>query len=611
MARNESTSHETRLWTIWSLLLGASCLSVAAGNTDAIVIPRMELVLPGVVYSVASVWRIYYGARQPVWNDSRLRAFSAIGFFATAVFASIEMLGTFVLNYVTVSDNTVAFNTAMGDLQPPCSVLAVTCWTLFTLYQNTHLVNEKERRVQTVVLSSFIGLLWALMAYFIGTSALDGLEKALNCLTGGITCFAAAFLVQSAARKTKVPKTAQPSSRAGNKEYEELLRKHAKRELSDREFIVLLATANGKTAKQIADDLGISIATVGSYRTRGYEKLGVRGKKGLVNLLALHRAEGLSPHEKLADDLPREDAGPILPNTPFFFLAQTATIGCLLVYIAYGPINHWYQSTTDDWVLSYWQPVIELLITSALVILSAIMTIRNLSSGDYDYALSPLKDLTISRMGYVALILDVAAAGYLLSEMTSIFDFRSGGISIIGLAAALFFIGLTMSPDNQKPSFVSFPRCICFGFKVSVLYCPEVFGLFALSALFWVDTTSSWLIFFPDSWQPLTMICTFTIALFVITVYFKFQGAASEATALPPTSEKRLISYLLGRGLSNLQADVISLTLQGEATEDICKRLSIAPGTVGSYRSRAYAMLGVRDLNELRELLIREAHIPS
>jgi two-component system, NarL family, invasion response regulator UvrY len=52
--------------------------------------------------------------------------------------------------------------------------------------------------------------------------------------------------------------------------------------LSDREFQVLRMIASGKTVKQIADDIGLSVKTVSTYRARVLEKTGLQTTAELI-----------------------------------------------------------------------------------------------------------------------------------------------------------------------------------------------------------------------------------------------------------------------------------------------------------------------------------------
>jgi DNA-binding NarL/FixJ family response regulator len=52
--------------------------------------------------------------------------------------------------------------------------------------------------------------------------------------------------------------------------------------LSDREFQVFCSIVNGKPLTEIASDLGLSIKTIGTYRTRILEKMGLSTNAALV-----------------------------------------------------------------------------------------------------------------------------------------------------------------------------------------------------------------------------------------------------------------------------------------------------------------------------------------
>jgi DNA-binding CsgD family transcriptional regulator len=52
--------------------------------------------------------------------------------------------------------------------------------------------------------------------------------------------------------------------------------------LSDREFQVLRMIASGKSVKEIADEISLSIKTVSTYRTRILEKTGMKTTADLI-----------------------------------------------------------------------------------------------------------------------------------------------------------------------------------------------------------------------------------------------------------------------------------------------------------------------------------------
>ncbi len=92
----------------------------------------------------------------------------------------------------------------------------------------------------------------------------------------------------------------------------------------------------------------------------------------------------------------------------------------------------------------------------------------------------------------------------------------------------------------------------------------------------------------------------------VIATVARKDGA--DASAQPSgKQEERVLSYLRGRGLNELQARVVLLTAEGKSRADICERLAIAGGTVNSYRATGYRLLDVHSADQLRELLQKEA----
>jgi len=59
--------------------------------------------------------------------------------------------------------------------------------------------------------------------------------------------------------------------------------------LSDREYQVMRMLASGKTLKEIADELSLSIKTVGTYRSRILEKMGMKKNAELIHYAIKNR----------------------------------------------------------------------------------------------------------------------------------------------------------------------------------------------------------------------------------------------------------------------------------------------------------------------------------
>jgi DNA-binding CsgD family transcriptional regulator len=73
--------------------------------------------------------------------------------------------------------------------------------------------------------------------------------------------------------------------------------------LTQRERQVILRILDGVTLEQIAGDLGLKPSTVATYRSRGYEKLGVNSKRELFSIILRHRSASNRRHR--ADHPPR------------------------------------------------------------------------------------------------------------------------------------------------------------------------------------------------------------------------------------------------------------------------------------------------------------------
>lgn len=91
----------------------------------------------------------------------------------------------------------------------------------------------------------------------------------------------------------------------------------------------------------------------------------------------------------------------------------------------------------------------------------------------------------------------------------------------------------------------------------------------------------------------------------LVTVLF-----APRAISAPSTSqsldERRVNGYLIGKGLSEVQAQIVILTLFGYNSTSIAERLVLSPHTVKSYRALAYDRLGVRGKRGLVSLINKE-----
>lgn len=66
-------------------------------------------------------------------------------------------------------------------------------------------------------------------------------------------------------------------------------------------------------------------------------------------------------------------------------------------------------------------------------------------------------------------------------------------------------------------------------------------------------------------------------------------------------------SYLEGRGLSSLEASVALMAARGATATETALALNMSPSSVAAYKSRGLKKLGVEGVDELRELLKKDA----
>jgi DNA-binding NarL/FixJ family response regulator len=71
-------------------------------------------------------------------------------------------------------------------------------------------------------------------------------------------------------------------------DFESEAEKPAHERLSNREFQVMRMFGSGKSVKDIARELNLSINSIRTYRVRIMEKIGVRGTEGLIRYALTH-----------------------------------------------------------------------------------------------------------------------------------------------------------------------------------------------------------------------------------------------------------------------------------------------------------------------------------
>lgn len=314
--------------------------------------------------------------------------------------------------------------------------------------------------------------------------------------------------------------------------------------LSERELEVACGLACGHSVAEIAQELGVSASTVSTYRARAYEKLGVETNAQLVASLTRP-----SPPDPRDAQKPRFRSC-MLPGVA---LAAACVAGCLCG--CYGG---------DGALAAY---------NVALVAVGALLV-----------------PVGLVRIGEGGQSLGYSLAGVLvgLSMSAVLVSPRApGGFLGAVLLAAVIAISVAASAWAAQEGSGSW-QALGAGL-----------GLLALSSVSYSGR-------YINPW----MLRCFTFASIAAAAVLLWIGARGRRGKLVENTldgEVRVRSYLEGRGLSSLEAGVALMAARGATATETALALSMSPSSVAAYKSRGLKKLGVEGVDELRELLKKDA----
>lgn len=359
--------------------------------------------------------------------------------------------------------------------------------------------------------------------------------------------------------------------------------------LSSRERQVVTLTLEGNSDSRIADGLGISKSTVGSLRRRSYSKLGVSGKRELMEAA-----------RRVADEVPiSPERGGERASSPSFLgglLLLVAMVAPLLVLTIF---REGLLSAYAGWDgysargLTFFILLLASLLRgvrgeapeerhrSSLILALAEGVCATLLAYGARAALGPSYAETPCWYAILLLLLLVVAEGYEngvelcrgKGALTSVLRTGIGslpGISVycilMGASSICLFdyVGYRSSAPGVSHGLQGFAEILAI---VGVLLCAKVIA---------ENRTIS-------------------------------ESGASSASV----SECQSVLYLRGRGLSEAQAEAIALLAFGASQREVCLRCHVSSGSLGTFRSRAYKKLGVSSMDDLRLLLERETNMPK
>lgn len=363
--------------------------------------------------------------------------------------------------------------------------------------------------------------------------------------------------------------------------------------LTEREVSVMEGTVCGESAEKIAGELGLAKSTVATYRRRCCEKLGVRGVKELRELADEACGVGLEEDLKLGTSYDEELVGSDDGGGDTGGLVRPLLIVLLLLI---GPSETMVPAELQMGDMRFTRlPFAIFWLVCLIGIMScAVRELGNRSPigmrAPHETVASILLTYAVSISAY-CIWCGNGGAGILLFTMLSVCGLTFGGedwLSKDGLApracglveSVLKGIDKLLIADS-RPALLAFAS-LCLSMDLLIPSYPYL------------------LMRFLDPLFVLVAAC-----LLLIEVYDR----NTSRVVLSARKEDRGLSYLMGRGLGELQARVMLDLACGYRSREVCERRNVAPSTVRSYRYRCFAQLGVNSMSELRKLLFTEAGV--
>lgn len=611
-----------RAWTAWTaLLLCVSAFAIAVGITGFVSMARY---IPFLALTSLAIARLgggfaAYGCER---GQSELPSgwrMSMIGGCASLVFLLSVLFWLGLEKGSALFGDSVAFRQVNDIVMLLSASISIICWYCFSLGCSTGASHGAQRlKLLWVLLVSIIGV-WVLeFAYFLWRVGAAHSADLARPIIGGLSGIAA-VLLSIEVMKGGSSLWGREALRVGSRreaagapcDYYGALRSLEHVRLSDRELMVLSFTLRGESARTIGERLGVSVPTVGSYRQRGYRKMGVSGKNELADLVLQRegsddrRATGAASVDcPCKGELKRADtdsspveggAGALKGKDVIGKIAMAVTVLCLVPLCFFGPVHHVLQAVWANDLLFHYADYIKCWGTGFLVISAMVLVARGIKK-EGPSLFSVVEGNGPSAIGFITVCVGVACSAALVGE--SFYSLPAGGVwGLIGLVGAFACIGLSGEAPGAR-------GISLFRHAVETVYSryPETLLLFSASIPLADELSSALLLISIDIYPSVIGVYRLgVVALLVYAVVRLHSNVHDEG--LTPSKYERLRHLLLGHGLTESQAEVIILSLRGQSTASICAKLLLAPGTVSSYRARTYARYGVCDLKGLREAI--------
>lgn len=359
--------------------------------------------------------------------------------------------------------------------------------------------------------------------------------------------------------------------------------------LSPRERQVITLTLANHSDSQIAIKLGIGKSTVASLRRRSYLKLGVSGKKELMETVS-RTADYMASQPSAV----REEA-----ETPPFLIGA-----CLLVSLAgfLAVLAIW-----GDYLLSSyagWDSYLARGLAASVLLFSCLS--RRSAKEELQERNRPSLALALARVTCAVLLACGARAALGPAYVKTPCWYALGALLLLVLAEG-FESGIA-SGRGMKAFLLALRAGTEILSGVSAIYAligaPFVCLFDFIGYRFSAPGVAHGVQGLPEVLAAVTLI-------FGVKVIVENQTMNKDA-GLPADDEMdRAVLYLRGRGLSEVQAGAVALLAFGVNPQLVCSRCHVSSGSLGTFRTRAYKKLDVSGMDDLRILLEREAGMPK
>lgn len=323
--------------------------------------------------------------------------------------------------------------------------------------------------------------------------------------------------------------------------------------LSEKEKETILRLVAGESVTFIAKDTSVKPSTVSVYRMRGLKKLGYESVDDLANALSRY---GLKNGH-----------------------CQFARFAVSLVWRSWGILVVLFTANYCRLAFEY----------AGIVYQSLGLALVCLGMGGLSQGFNMSQDAVPFKSALVSCLLSAYPSLYLYRALRGETPSSISLFVLLCLGFCFSLVHSNLSEDMPKP-YTPFSQFRVF-----------LFGCFCL---IWGSLQYSPIPAYPD--PALLYICLFLTAADVIGAR-PFARPKEMIDSGHSTDRKRIVSYLNGRGLNELESQVVLLTALGMDRNSISMELNVSVGTVNSYRALSYRALGVHSASELRTLLEKEA----